>query len=197
MPEMPALLTRLVANPAYRLIAVRVVLPWALQGWAPAGQGLEIGAGSGAMAARLLGCFPDLHLVVTDYDPQLVALARRNLAPFARRAAVEQADAAGLPFEDDRFDAVMSFGMLHHTGAWERAAREAVRVLRPGGRLLGYDVLGTLPARWAHRVSGPGPVTMLRPGQLEAGLSRLAVTGVTVRRPAAGLAVRFSAVKKP
>jgi ubiquinone/menaquinone biosynthesis C-methylase UbiE len=149
MPEMSALLTRLVANPAYRLIAGRVVLPWALQGWVPAGQALEIGADSGAIAARLLTSFPNLQMVVTDYDPKLVAVARLNLARFGQRAAVQQADAAGLPFKEDLFDAVLSFGMLHHVGAWEKAVGEAIRVLRQvvhlDGQARGF---APLPKRW-------------------------------------------------
>ena len=98
MPEMSALLTRLVTSPPCQLLAGRAVLPWALQGQVLAGSGKEIGAGSGAMATRLLIRLPGLQLVVTDYDPHLVSTSRRELAPFAQRATVERADAADLPF---------------------------------------------------------------------------------------------------
>ena len=60
MPEMPAVARALVTSPPYQLIARRVVLPWVLQGEHPGGEGLEIGAGSGAMTAQLLTAFPRL-----------------------------------------------------------------------------------------------------------------------------------------
>jgi predicted O-methyltransferase YrrM len=39
-----------------------------LAGEQPAGEGLEIGAGSGAVTAQLLSAFPGLRIVATDYD---------------------------------------------------------------------------------------------------------------------------------
>ena len=56
----------------YRLFARRVLLPWVLQGEQLAGDGLEIGAGSGAMTAQLLAAFPDLQMAATDYDIDMV-----------------------------------------------------------------------------------------------------------------------------
>lgn len=44
--------------------------------------------------------------------------------------------------------------MLHHVVDWEQAIGEAVRVLRPGGKLVGYDLLSTAPMRILHRVEG-------------------------------------------
>jgi SAM-dependent methyltransferase len=47
---------------------------------------------------------------------------------------LQVADAESLPFEDDRFDVVYSWGVIHHTPDVPQAAREIVRVLKPGGR---------------------------------------------------------------
>ena len=80
----------------YRLLAGRVLLPWALQGVRPAGEAVEVGAGSGAMAARLLARHPALTLVVTDYDPGMITQAQKRLSRFGSRATVRQADAAQL-----------------------------------------------------------------------------------------------------
>ena len=52
-----------------------------------------------------------------------------------------QADATDLPFDDGRFSLVLSSAMLHHVVGWEQALSEATRVLRPGGRLVGFDLL--------------------------------------------------------
>jgi ubiquinone/menaquinone biosynthesis C-methylase UbiE len=126
----------------WRLFAGRIVLPWALQGFELRGEVLEIGCGSGAMAAEVLHGFPNVRLTATDYDESMVQVAERRLSEFGPRAIVRQADATALPFPNASFDAVVSFIMLHHVLKWEQAFAEAARVLRPGGRLVGYDLLG-------------------------------------------------------
>jgi len=196
MPEMPAVARALVTSPPYQLIARRVVLPWVLQDEHPVGEGLEIGAGSGAMTAQLLTAFPRLQMVATDYDAAMVAAAQHTLAPFGDRASAQRADATRLPFDDGRFDFVFSAAMLHHVGAWENALAEAVRVLRPGGLLLGYDLLDTAPARLLH-VSEGHDTRLLRPAQLEAELAALQAVSIRVRPGIANLVVRFAASKAP
>jgi ubiquinone/menaquinone biosynthesis C-methylase UbiE len=126
----------------WRFFAGRVVLPWALQRQELAGEVLEIGCGSGAMAAETLRKHPGVRLTATDFDDSMVDAARTRLAEFGPRAEVRQADATALPFRDGSFDVVLSFIMLHHVIQWERAFAEMARVLRPDGRLIGYDLLG-------------------------------------------------------
>src|SRR5262245_53507591 len=51
-----------------------------------------------------------------------------------------------VPFEDSSFDVVVSSLAIHHirrSVGREKAINEAVRVLRPGGRLLITDIRGT------------------------------------------------------
>src|SRR5215471_15277899 len=67
MPEMPAMARTVVISPPYRMFARRVLLPWVVGDEQPAGEGLEIGAGSGVMSAQLLAAFPTLRMIVTDY----------------------------------------------------------------------------------------------------------------------------------
>lgn len=45
------------------------------------------------------------------------------------------ADAENLPFKNNEFDIVYSWGVLHHTPDTEKAFKEALRVLKPGGKL--------------------------------------------------------------
>jgi len=194
MPEMPAIARALATSPPYQLIARRVLLPWVLQGEQPAGEGLEIGAGSGAMTARLLTVFPRLRMVATDYDAAMVATAQQTLAPFGDRASAQRADAADLPFDDGRFGFVLSAAMLHHVMTWEKALAEAVRVLRPGGLLLGYDLLDTAPVRLLH-FGESHDTRLLRPDQLQAELGRLHTTAIRLRPGIGKLVVRFAATK--
>lgn len=191
----------------YRLLARRVVLPWALQGVRPTGEALEIGAGSGAMAAGLLGRFPGLTLVATDYDPEMVAAARRLLGSGSGRARVEPADATDLPFDQGRFSLVLSCAMLHHVVDWEKAIAEATRVLKPGGMLVGFDLLHVADSRRAHRrrphpnhrehqaEHAVGAKRLVDPDGFEHQLARLPLTGVRVRRSVGGLAFRFLATR--
>ena len=86
----------------WRALARRVVLPWALQGRRPSGHVLEIGAGSGAMAAELLAVCPDITMTVTDVDPAMVDAAAARLRTFGERATVQVADATTLPFRTRR-----------------------------------------------------------------------------------------------
>lgn len=62
----------------------------------------------------------------------------------ADRIEFKEADARKLPFEDEAFDVVMSSGALHHISHnfddHERAVREIVRVLRPGGKIVIWDI---------------------------------------------------------
>jgi SAM-dependent methyltransferase len=147
------------------------------------------------MAAQLLRKFPPLRLVATDYDPEMVAVAQRSLARFGSRATAERVDAAALPFANCRFDVVLSFAMLHHVGDWAGATAEAIRVIRPGGYFVGYDLLHGAPLHHGHH-DGPRNTGMMGPGQLEALLERLPVTDVRMRRSVGGFALRFFAKRR-
>jgi SAM-dependent methyltransferase len=92
---------------------------------------LEIGVGLGAdhqlfaqAGARLSGI---------DLTQRAVQHARRRLALFGLTSDLRVADAEALPFADERFDVVYSWGVLHHTPDTLRAIDEAWRVLRIGG----------------------------------------------------------------
>ena len=184
----------------WRLVAGRVVLPWALQGAEPRGDVLEIGCGSGAMAAEVLRRHPDVRMTATDYDASMVEAARARLSPFGGRADVRQADATALPFEDASFDLVLSFVMLHHVVRWEAAVAELVRVLRPGGRIVGYDLFGDGGGRVLHR---PGhahdhhtsEVRLMRRAELRTALADLPIEEAVIRPILGGTVGRFRARK--
>jgi hypothetical protein len=57
VPSMSRFQSAFCRSAPWRTFARRAVLPWALQGFRPQGDVLEIGAGSGAMAAELLAMY--------------------------------------------------------------------------------------------------------------------------------------------
>lgn len=171
--------------------ARKVVLPWALRGVRLDGDVLEVGAGSGSMALGTLAAHPDARLTLTDVDPAMVAAARRRFASHPD-VTVQVADATRLPFPDGSFDHVVSHLMLHHVVGWESALVEVHRVLRPGGRLVGYDLTRTALARLVHVVDR-SPHRLLRPDELRTGLATAGFAPVTVHADLAGHVMRFTA----
>jgi ubiquinone/menaquinone biosynthesis C-methylase UbiE len=98
------------------------------------GDVLETAAGTGvltrALVARLAA---DVRLTATDLNkPMLDQAAARQSDP--RRVTWRQADALALPFPDRSFDVVAcQFGAMFFPDKIQ-GYREALRVLRPGGR---------------------------------------------------------------
>jgi arsenite methyltransferase len=70
------------------------------------------------------------------------ALANAAAEGVADRVEVETGDITQLPFSDASFDAVISMTVIHNIpsrDARDRALRELVRVLKPGGRIAIFD----------------------------------------------------------
>jgi len=102
---------------------------------------LEVGAGTGAFAARCsrkLGC----DVVALDASPEMMATSSA--------AGVESiaGDVQQLPFADGSFDVCVAAWMLYHVADVDRALAELARVLQPSGRLVaitnGRDHIGEL-----------------------------------------------------
>lgn len=91
------------------------------------GRVVEIGCGTGDLAAELLARMPSCDYLATDLSPAMVAAA----AALGVRAVV--ADAASIPVEDDAADVVVAAWMLYHVPDLDAALAEVRRVLRPGG----------------------------------------------------------------
>ncbi|HET7290919.1 MAG TPA: class I SAM-dependent methyltransferase [Vicinamibacteria bacterium] len=92
---------------------------------------LEVGVGAGTDFVRFARA--GAALTGVDLTQHAVDLALRRLEREGLAADVRQADAERLPFPDENFDFVYSWGVIHHTSDPAAAAREIVRVLAPGG----------------------------------------------------------------
>lgn len=94
---------------------------------------LEIGVGIGTDHLQFARAGAELQGI--DLTERGVELVRRRLALENFSSDLRVGDAEALPFSDDEFDVVYSWGVLHHTPDTGRAIAEAVRVARPGGRI--------------------------------------------------------------
>ena len=95
----------------------------------PAGRLLDVGGGTGRIAALLAG--EAGLVVVTDASHAMLGEARAK--PHLRAAC---AHAERLPYPDGCFDRVLVVDAFHHFRNHQEAARELLRVVRPGGRLV-------------------------------------------------------------
>ncbi|MFC1908561.1 class I SAM-dependent methyltransferase [Chloroflexota bacterium] len=95
---------------------------------------LEIGCGAGIDSAEFAR--NGALVTSTDFSETAVQSTRDLLKEANLPANVVQADATSLLFEDNTFDCVYSFGVLHHIPWVESALAEIKRVLKPGGQLM-------------------------------------------------------------
>ena len=93
---------------------------------------LDIACGTGNAALRAAAAGG--RVVGVDLTPELFVAGRALAAEAGVDIEWVEGDAEELPFQDERFDVVLStFGVMF-APRHEVAARELVRVLRPGGR---------------------------------------------------------------
>ena len=104
---------------------------------------LDVGGGPGGHACWLARHGYAVHLIdITPLHVQLAEEASRR-QPEAPLAGIRLGDACALPWEAETVDAILLFGPLYHlTDRADRlqALREAYRVLKPGGVLLGVGI---------------------------------------------------------
>jgi arsenite methyltransferase len=109
-------------------------------GASPGERILDIGCGPGFYAAELLAEVGESGAIVgLDSSPQMLAVAAHRVAGHPN-AAFHEADATSLPVEDGAFDAAFSVQVLEYVPDADRALAEMHRVVRPGGRVVVWDV---------------------------------------------------------
>ena len=120
------------------------------------GQVLEVAVGTGR---NLPGYPAEVTLAGIELSPAMLAIARQRAADLGREVDLRDGDAERLPFDDASFDTVLCALSLCTIPSPVAAVGEMRRVLRPGGRLLLLDHIGsTWPplyaAQWlAERVT--------------------------------------------
>jgi demethylmenaquinone methyltransferase/2-methoxy-6-polyprenyl-1,4-benzoquinol methylase len=108
---------------------------------------LDVAAGTGDVTFELCRRCPPASVEVSDFTPAMLDVARERAAKGAARGVplgYQVADAMDLPYADGRFDVLtMAYGLRNFSDRG-RAMREALRVLKPGGRAVILE-FGTPP----------------------------------------------------
>jgi ubiquinone/menaquinone biosynthesis C-methylase UbiE len=161
------------------------------------GEVLEIAFGTG----RNLPHYPaDVHLTAVELSPEMLKIARQRAQELGRDVDLRIGDAQALELEDHSFDTVIvTFGLCTIPDD-RRAAAEAHRVLRPGGRLalLEHVRSPSLPIRAVQRVLDPLSVRFAADHLVRDPLDYLAGVGFeieSVQRLKGGIVERVVACK--
>ena len=118
---------------------------------------LEIGVGMGSDHSSIAMANPK-KLWGVDLTQRSVdhANSRFNLLDLKSNISVDNAE--NLSFEDNKFDAVYSWGVLHHSSNTKKCFDEVYRVLKPGG---------TAKIMVYHKYSPVGLMLWIRHGMLK------------------------------
>jgi ubiquinone/menaquinone biosynthesis C-methylase UbiE len=95
---------------------------------------LEVGIGAGSDFLQWVRAGAQAHGI--DLTDEAIANVRNRLAIYGLQAAeIRVADAEKIPYPDNNFDLVYSWGVIHHTPDTMKALSEIIRVTKPGGSI--------------------------------------------------------------
>lgn len=114
---------------------------------------LDVAAGTGDVVlkvARRQGLLPDQKIVASDISPQMLAIARRRATRLKVPVEFRVLDAHAMPsIADDSVD-LYSISLGLKICERKLALREALRVLKPGGRFIALEA-SNIAMGWLHR----------------------------------------------
>jgi arsenite methyltransferase len=119
-----------------------VANPFSMGALRPGEDVLDVGCGAGMdslVAAQMVGASGSVTGI--DMTPEMVVKARDSVAELGLgNVRIIEGSAEHLPFDDARFDVVISNGVIDLIPDKDAVFSEITRVLRPGGRIQLADV---------------------------------------------------------
>lgn len=104
------------------------------------GSVLDVGCGGGQLICLLRNLRPDLQVSGLDLSGQQVRRATERTRIYGSAVDIKQGSALQMRYDDCSFDLVISVGSIKHWPDQAKGLRECVRVLKPGGRLLVFEL---------------------------------------------------------
>lgn len=102
---------------------------------------LDAGTGLGSLAREFAKRLPAARVYGIDISAEMLAEAQIiNADEKVSNLTLMLSDITHIAFEDAVFDAIVSFGVLHHLGNVRKAFAEMMRVLKNGGEAFLYDL---------------------------------------------------------
>ena len=102
------------------------------------GKLLEVPVGTGVLTMPVYRELPEAEITCLDYSKDMMDAAKKRAgAAGIQNVTFLQGDVGALPFEDERFDIVLSLNGFHAFPDKEAASRETYRVLKKGGTFCG------------------------------------------------------------
>lgn len=158
-------------------------------------QVLDCGVGSGSLSMALRRLLTDERVdwYGIDTSSEMMNTAEAVTRRAGMTISLEQANVLSIPHADASFDMVMAAHVLEHLPHPDRALKEMVRVLKPGGRLFicmtRRSVFGTLiQMRWrTWAVTESQGMAWLR----SCGLSDIGLSRINLGRLAGGGSTAF------
>jgi ubiquinone/menaquinone biosynthesis C-methylase UbiE len=105
------------------------------------GRALEVGCGRGIGIQAILETFHAQHVDAFDLDVRMVIRARQRTLKYGDRVRLWVGDASAIAAPSETYDAVFDYGIIHHVPDWRTALSEVHRILKPGGRFYGEEML--------------------------------------------------------
>jgi ubiquinone/menaquinone biosynthesis C-methylase UbiE len=97
---------------------------------------VDVGCGSGYSLPKLAQRFLPRELIGVDIDPEMLKVAKQELARADVDARLIQSSSSQIPLPDGYADLLFCHQTFHHLVEQEAALKEFLRVLKPGGLLL-------------------------------------------------------------
>lgn len=107
----------------------------------------DMGCGSGAFTSYLYKAYPGSKIVGVDISPGCIKRAKRDFPKIEFMAG----DIEETGLRASSVDVVCYSGILHHFPDFRKVAKEAYRILKPGGFFFSYDPHLYNPPFWLYR----------------------------------------------